>query len=157
MSAQSTPQSRIIFYRSPIYLAHCMTKTSWFALPIVLLPVVFLSAMASATDLTGIAKVREGDHVLIGNTRIRLGGIDAPSIDQLCLNAKGERWTCGIAARDELTKYADGKSWTCHIRTTDRRGRQVARCEVGGEDIQKWLVRNGWALSYKQFSHDYDA
>ena len=40
---------------------------------------------------------------------------------------------------------------------TDRRGRHVARCEVGGEDIQKWMVKNGWALSYARFSHDYDA
>ena len=33
----------------------------------------------------------------------------------------------------------------------------VARCEVDGEDIQKWLVRNGWALSFMRFSHDYEA
>ena len=33
----------------------------------------------------------------------------------------------------------------------------MARCEVGGEDIQKWLVRSGWALSYTRVSHDYDA
>ena len=39
----------------------------------------------------------------------------------------------------------------------DRRGRLVARCEVDGEDIQKWLVQNGWALSAVRFSHDYDA
>jgi hypothetical protein len=32
----------------------------------------------------------------------------------------------------------------------------VARCEVDGEDIQKWMVRNGWALSYVRVSHDYD-
>ena len=94
-------------------------------------------------------KIREGDQVQIGNSRIRLGGIDAPSVDQLCLNNKGERWTCGVAARDELIKHADNKSWTCHPRqTADRRGRMVARCEVDGEDIQKWMVRNGWALSY---------
>src|ERR1035441_6786642 len=54
-------------------------------------------------------------------------------------------------------KYADNKSWTCHVSQTDRRGRQVARCEVDGEDIQKWMVKNGWALSYARFSHDYDA
>jgi endonuclease YncB( thermonuclease family) len=117
---------------------------------------MLLPAMAEAADITGIAKVREGDTVLIGSTRIRLGGIDAPSVDQLCLNNSGERWTCGVAARDELIKHADNKSWTCHVRTTDRRGRQVARCEVDGEDIQKWMVRNGWALSYVRFSHDYD-
>ena len=120
--------------------------------------VLLLPAMAEAADITGVPKIREGDHIQIGNTRIRLGGIDAPSVDQLCLNTQGERWTCGVAARDELIKYADNKSWTCHTRQTiDRRGRTVARCEVNGEDIQKWLVRNGWALSYARFSHDYDA
>ena len=123
-----------------------------FAIVVLLLP-----AMAEAADITGIAKVREGDHVQIGNTRIRLGGIDAPSVDQLCLNNTGERWTCGVAARDELIKHADNKAWTCHARqVVDRRGRTVARCEVDGEDIQKWMVRNGWALSYVRVSHDYD-
>ena len=107
-----------------------------------------LPAMAQAADITGVPKIREGDQLQIGNSRIRLGGIDAPAVDQLCLNTKGERWTCGVAARDELIKHFGGKSWTCHTRTvTDRRGRTVARCEVDGEDIQKWLVSNGWALA----------
>ena len=61
---------------------------------------LLLPAIAEAADITGIPKIREGDQIQIGSSRIRLGGIDAPSIDQLCLNAKGERWTCGIAARD---------------------------------------------------------
>jgi endonuclease YncB( thermonuclease family) len=128
-----------------------MSPKFLFALLILLVP-----SVAGAADITGVPKIREGDQILIGNTRIRLGGIDAPSADQLCLNTKGERWTCGVAARDELIKYAENKSWTCHTRQTDRRGRLVARCEVDGEDIQKWLVRNGWALSYARFSHDYD-
>src|SRR3974377_200383 len=100
----------------------------------------FLPAIAQAADISGAAKVREGDTVQIGNSRIRLGGIDAPSVDQLCLNNSGERWTCGVAARDELIKHADNKTWTCHLRqAADRRGRVIARCEVDGEDIQKWL------------------
>jgi len=119
---------------------------------------LLLPTLAQAADITGSAKVREGDAVLIGNTRIRLGGIDAPSVDQLCLNNKGERWTCGVAARDELIKHADNRTWTCHAgQTHDRRGRLVARCEVDGEDIQKWMVHNGWALAYARFSQDYDA
>jgi endonuclease YncB( thermonuclease family) len=122
-----------------------------FALLVFLLP-----ALAEAADVTGVPKIRDGDQIQIGNSRIRLGGIDAPSVDQLCLNNTGERWTCGVAARDELIKHADNKTWTCHVIQTDRRGRQVARCEVDGEDIQKWLVKNGWALSYVRFSHDYD-
>src|SRR6202140_2695953 len=119
--------------------------------------ILLLPALAEAADVTGIPKIRDGDQIQIGSSRIRLGGIDAPSIDQLCLNTKGERWTCGAAARDELVKYADNKPWTCHVQRTDRRGRLVARCEVDGEDIQKWMVKSGWALSYARFSHDYDA
>jgi endonuclease YncB( thermonuclease family) len=112
---------------------------------------------AAAADITGVPKIREGDQIQIGNSKIRLGGIDAPSVDQLCLNNAGERWTCGAAARDELIKHVGNKSWTCHVAQTDRRGRQVSRCEVDGEDIQKWMVKSGWALSYVRFSHDYDA
>jgi endonuclease YncB( thermonuclease family) len=115
-----------------------------------------LPAMARAAEITGVPKIREGDQIVIGNSRIRLGGIDAPSTDQLCLNTKGERWACGVAARDELIKHVGNKNWTCHTRATDRRGRIVARCEVDGEDIQRWLVANGWALSYARFSQDYD-
>jgi endonuclease YncB( thermonuclease family) len=119
--------------------------------------ILLLPGIADAADITGVPKIREGDQIQIGSIRIRLGGIDAPSVDQLCLNNSGERWSCGAAARDELIKHADNKTWTCHTRQIDRRGRQVARCEVDGEDIQKWMVRNGWALSYVRFSHDYDA
>src|ERR1700722_20692149 len=124
----------------------------WIAIAIVVLP-----AMAQAADVAGIPKIREGDQIQIGNARMRRAGIDAPSVDQLCLNTKGERWTCGVAARDELIKHVENKPWTCHVNRVDRRGRSVARCEVDGEDIQKWMVKNGGALSYVRFSHDYDA
>src|SRR5580704_14541356 len=112
-----------------------------FAILTFLLPVLLAPAIAEAADITGTAKIREGDQVQIGSSRIRLGGMDAPSVDQLCLNNSGERWTCGVAARDELIKHAGGKSWSCHVVQTDRRGRQIARCEVDGEDIQKWMVK----------------
>jgi endonuclease YncB( thermonuclease family) len=124
-----------------------------FLLAIILL---LLPSFADAADITGMAKVRDGDSVVIGNARIRLGGIDAPSADQLCLNTKGERWTCGVASRDALIKQTEGKTWLCRTRSVDRRGRTVARCEVGGEDIQKWLVRNGWALAFVRISKDYE-
>ena len=123
-----------------------------------LLPaLVLLPQLAHAADITGVPKIREGDQVQIGNSRIRLSGIDAPSVDQLFLNNTAERWTCGVAARDELIKHVDNKNWTCHVNSTDRRGRAVARCEVDGEDIQKWMVQNGWALAYVRVSHDYEA
>src|ERR1700743_3466648 len=128
-----------------------MKRTIALAFALMLTP-----SLALAVDVTGVPKIREGDTVVIGATRIRLGGMDAPSTDQLCLNTKGERWTCGVAARDELIKHAGGKSWTWHTRTVDRRGRTVARCEVDGEDIQKWMVSSGWALAFTRVSKDYE-
>ena len=112
-----------------------MTRRIALALLLMLPP-----SLAFAAEISGVPKIREGDSIVIGATRIRLGGMDAPSTDQLCLNTKGERWTCGVAARDELIKHVGTKSWTCHTRTIDRRGRTVARCDVEGEDIQKWMV-----------------
>jgi endonuclease YncB( thermonuclease family) len=132
-------------------MALCMSR---FAAALV---VLLAPSLAYTADVSGVPKIREADSVQIGNSRIRLSGIDAPSADQLCLNTKGERWTCGVAARDELIKHTEGKGWTCHLGQTDRRGRALARCEVDGEDIQKWLVRAGWALAYTRFSHDYEA
>ena len=49
---------------------------------------------------------------------------------------KAERWTCGVAARDELIKRFGGKSWTCQSRgAVDRRGRTVARCQADGSCV----------------------
>jgi endonuclease YncB( thermonuclease family) len=111
--------------------------------------VLLWPAIGHAVEISGVPKIREADQIQIGSTRIRLGGIDAPSTDQLCLNTQGERWACGVAARDELIKHVGTRSWTCQTRTTDRRGRTVARCQVDGEDIQKWLATNGWALALR--------
>ena len=80
-------------------------KRFLFALPLLLLP-----AFASAADVTGVPKIRDGDQLQIGGTRIRLGGMDAPAVDQLCLNNNGERWTCGVAARDELARHVENKT-----------------------------------------------
>src|SRR5260370_16753230 len=90
-----------------------MLQKFLFAIPLLLLP-----AFASAADITGVPKIRDGDQVQIGGTRIRLGGIDAPSSDQLCLNTKGERWTCGIAPRDELIPHFAHKPWISPVRPT---------------------------------------
>jgi len=116
-----------------------------------------IPALAQAADLTGVPKIRDGDQMTIGATRIRLAGMDSPGLDQLCLNAAGERWTCGVAAHEALVEHVGDKSWTCHVLRTDRFGRSVAKCEVDGEDISQWMVKSGWALSYVRFSHAYDA
>ena len=44
--------------------------------------------------------VSNGDTFKLDRTIYRLDGIDAPEIDQMCLDQHGDVWPCGIAARD---------------------------------------------------------
>lgn len=118
---------------------------------------LLITTPAMATDVTGIPRIVDGDTVQIDATKIRLTGIDAPETDQVCLDPIGQRWACGVTARDELVEHAGGRPWTCHISGTDRYGRSLAACEVDGEDIQRWMVRSGWALAFVRYSHQYDA
>jgi endonuclease YncB( thermonuclease family) len=116
-----------------------------------------LASPAFAAEITGIARIIGGDTVEIDLVKIRLSGIDAPETDQLCLDAKGEKWACGIVARDELIKHSNGQAWECTTTGTDRYGRSLANCFVEGEDVSAWMVRSGWALSFVRYSHSYDA
>jgi endonuclease YncB( thermonuclease family) len=116
-----------------------------------------LQGVAVAEEIRGIPRVVDGDTVQIGATKIRLQGVDAPETDQLCLDRDGKPWTCGIEARDRLVQRASGKVWTCRTSSIDRYGRALATCEVEGSDINRWLVREGWAMSFVRYSHTYDA
>ena len=61
-----------------------------------------LSPLAAASSIEGIPRVVDGDTLVIGLTKMRLEGIDAPETDQICMNQNGDKWTCGIDARDRL-------------------------------------------------------
>jgi endonuclease YncB( thermonuclease family) len=110
-----------------------------------------------ADDLTGIPRIIDGDTVAINGVKVRLQGIDAPETEQFCLNDKGQPADCGKGVRERLREKSAGRAWACKVLGQDIYSRSLARCYVGGEDIQKWLVRSGFALSYKHYSHDYDA
>jgi endonuclease YncB( thermonuclease family) len=119
----------------------------------------FLLASGSgwaAEIVSGPPCIVDGDTVEIGATKIRLVGIDAPETDQLCLDSKGKSWACGVAARDELVRFSDNRDWDCDIAGTDRYGRSLGKCFVEGDDVNKWMVRSGWALSFVRYSREYD-
>jgi endonuclease YncB( thermonuclease family) len=120
-----------------------------------LLALVALPAFAG--EVSGVPRIVDGDTVEIGQVKIRLSGIDAPETDQVCLDAKGEKWACGIAARDELIRHSNGQPWECTTTGTDQYGRSLANCFIEGEGVGKWMVQSGWALSFVRYSHAYDA
>jgi endonuclease YncB( thermonuclease family) len=46
---------------------------------------------------------------------------------------------------------------SCEQRDIDRYGHTVAICFAGGDDLGAWLVENGWALAFRQYSAAYVA
>jgi endonuclease YncB( thermonuclease family) len=46
-------------------------------------------------------------------------------------------------------------SISCEPRDTDRYGRTVAVCRRGDEDLNAWLVSQGYATAYQRYSRDY--
>ena len=96
--------------------------------------------------ITGEVRVIDGDTVDVGGTRIRLWGIDAPERGQVC-HAWGRAWNCGTMATEALTSRSEGLA--CEAMGTDRYGRTLGVCYSGGEDMNAWLVANGWALAYR--------
>ena len=97
-------------------------------------------------------RVIDADTVDIDGTRHRLFGIDAPEASQTC-RAWGRTWDCGAAATEALMSRAAGMG--CTGSDTDRFGRVLGVCSSGGDDLNAWLVANGWALAYRQFADDY--
>ena len=111
-------------------------------------------AVAFDADLSGRARVIDGDTIEVGTVRVRLHGVDAPESKQSCL-AGGERWPCGQRATQALDRQIGGRTVACSERDRDRYGRIVAVCRHGGRDINAWLVGQGWALAYRRYSQAY--
>ena len=113
---------------------------------------------ALADDLTGQASVIDGDTLEIHGSRIRLWGVDAPESTQLCRGADSERYRCGAQAANDLDAFIASRVVSCLPINLDRYGRTVATCSVGGTDLGEWLVQNGLALDWPQYSKGrYDA
>ncbi|MGA7390934.1 MAG: thermonuclease family protein [Pseudolabrys sp.] len=114
-----------------------------------------MGAAAQAADFTGVARVIDGNTLVIDATKIRLERIDAPETDQVCLNAKAIRWNCGIEARDQLAAHVAGREIKCTSNGVDAYRRTLATCYLAGEDLNGWMVQQGWALPYFRQSFVY--
>lgn len=109
-----------------------------------------------AADISGTAKVVDGDTIDVGTTRVRLWGIDAPESKQMC-NRSGSEWACGREAAVALSDWIGQKPVRCEERARDRYGRTVALCFADGEDVSAWMVSHGYAVAFRKYSTDYVA
>ncbi len=106
-------------------------------------------------ELKGKPRIVDGDTIWIGETKIRLHGIDAPETKQGCQQADGESYRCGEASTDALRVLIGSEPVRCEGDTYDRYKRLIAVCYSGTVNLNAELVRQGWALAYRRYSKDY--
>ncbi len=141
-----------------------MKKLSLSLFSIILFLSIITSAISFEKIITGKARVTDGDTIKINNQKIRLFGIDAPETKQFCkevylsfliFNFKRD-YKCGEKSTNALKKKIKDKKIRCLIQDNkDRYRRNIGICYLKKQDINSWLVKNGYAIAYRRYSKKY--
>ena len=138
-----------------------MTKVS-----LILIVTFFFTKILYGIEIYGVPRIIDGDTVRISDKKIRLEGIDAPEIKQQCkkpflkISATigfqfNKNYSCGVTSKKKLIDKIDNSKIKCISSSKDRYKRFLATCYKDKINLNKWMVRNGYALAYKRYSKDY--
>jgi endonuclease YncB( thermonuclease family) len=116
-----------------------------------LVATLLLTSLSTGCGWAANATIKDGSTLQLGSVTYRLDGIDAPAIDQLCIDEHADAWTCGIEARDQLTKLIGGREIRCDDLGADPsyKKRHLGACRIEGDttSLSELLVRQGFALN----------
>jgi endonuclease YncB( thermonuclease family) len=122
-------------------------------------PALRLIALLAATALlanpvrAASPIVRDANTIQLGDTTYRLDGVDAPELDQVCIDDHADPWSCGVDARDQLTKLVGGHAIHCDDLGADKahRKRHLGLCTVAGEalSLNQQLIQLGFAMNFQ--------
>ena len=112
----------------------------------------FLSNISFAKEKN--IQVIDGDTIHIGKNKYRFFGIDAPETKQIC-EKDNIKIQCGVIARNVLKNKIADKIPKCIVKDKDRFQRLVAECFIGKESLSRFMVREGYAVAYTQYSKDF--
>ena len=112
----------------------------------------FLSSILIASEKE--IQVIDGDTIHIGKLKYRFFGIDAPEIKQIC-EKDNTKIQCGVIAKSVLENKIADKIPECVVKDKDRYQRLVAECFIGKESLSRFMVREGYAVAYTQYSKDF--
>jgi len=115
---------------------------------------IFSPPVFSQTSLIGFPNIIDGDTLEISNQRVRLHGIDAPELKQVC-SKNGKKYKCGKFAKIALQKKIGASKIQCYADSVDRYERLVSICYLNKLNLNLWMVKSGWALAYRRYSSAY--
>ncbi len=97
--------------------------------------------------------IKDGGTIELAGITYTLDGIDAPSLDQMCIDEHADTWACGVEARDQLSNLIGSRPVRCEDlgSTTTAKKRHAGICTVEGEStsLNQFLVRQGLALNFE--------
>lgn len=133
--------------------ANMMKKTNCFVL-IAILAFYLLASLSVHANVSGAARVIDGDTIDVGGQVIRLHGIDAPENGQSCMARTDRSYRCGVDSQNFLrTLVRPGVS--CVGSEYDAYNRLIAVCKSNGVDLNRQMVLAGHAVAYRKYSMDY--
>lgn len=109
---------------------------------------------ASAQDISGSGRAKDGDSLDMAGITVRLHGIDAPELDQIC-SRRGQSWACGREAAAKLAQLVSGAELRCEQHDVDQYDRIAASCTARHVDLGQAMVEAGLAVALPQFSDRY--
>ena len=126
------------------------------AAPSLVAAILFLAlpSAARAADLEGTASVVSANVIAVGDTRLRLAGIEAPRPDQVCLRDDSE-WECGRSAVAYLAEVIASRPVRCTVVAETPGQTPAARCLAGPDDLALKMVLAGFAFAYRREGEDY--
>ncbi|OBZ93774.1 hypothetical protein ADU59_18880 [Pararhizobium polonicum] len=106
--------------------------------------------------MSGRARIVDGDTLVLDGKRIRLTGIDAPELRQVCRRG-AQDWPCGTEARDRLRGLIGAEQTICAVDGADRYGRLLAVCSARNRDLNAAMVAGGYAVAFGKYAAEEDA
>ena len=106
--------------------------------------------------------ITDGDSIKIGIEKIRLFGIDAPEMKQICNDENNNPYACGHVSKkflsDLLYIKSSGEQIYCYYSERDKYKRIIGDCYIGVDNkigINFNMVFYGQAVAYTRYSEKY--
>ena len=119
-----------------------------------LFPIILILAaiLLAAPSFAATAVVHDGDSIQLGDVTYHLDGIDAPELDQVCIDDHADPWSCGVDARDQLGKLINGRAVHCDDLGVDKttfKRRHIGVCTAEGDatSLNLEMIQQGFATS----------
>ena len=105
--------------------------------------------------------ITDGDSLKIGKEKIRLSGIDAPEMKQICYDENDSPYACGHVTKKKLEYFIKGSPYSkiyCYYSERDKYNRILGECMLGetsSVNINNEMVFWGHAVAYLRYSKKY--